>query len=205
MSDTILRTQNYYSGIDPEHYYKTASGTALDGKATRAKKHKDVYLSDLLNNPSCSVSFGVYRDTDDASAPKKMSNWGDVKSGTVISYNPVTNLLAVECSKKRPSRLSKLFKRTNKVRYVEPGSITVSSISRFCLLRRVTMPRSASSPKGAASSPKGASSPKSASSPKGASSPKSATRRAYTGTSTPRASLRGGSMRITRKKKQTGK
>ncbi len=200
MSDTILRTQNYYSGIDPEHYYKTDSGTALDGKATRAKKHKDVYLSDLLNNPRCSVSFGVYRDTDDASAPKKISNWGDVKSGTVISYNPATNLLAVECSKKRPSRLSKLFKRTNKVRYVEPESITVSSISRFCLLRRVTMPRGASSPKGA--SPKGAS-PKGAS-PKGA-SPKSATRRAYTSSSTPRASFRGGSMRITRKKKQTGK
>lgn len=200
MNDTILRTQNYYTGIDPGHYYKTSSGTVLDGKATRAKKHKDVYLSDLLNNASCSVSFGVFRDRDDVNAPKKISSWGDIKSGTVVSYNPETNLLAVECSKKRPSRLSRLFKRTNKIRYVEPDSIKVSSISRFCLLRRANISRSASSPKGAStpkdsSSPKGMSRSRSASSPKGVSTPKASFR----------ATPRGGSMRITRKNRQTGK
>jgi hypothetical protein len=153
MNDTILRTQNYYAAMDPEHYYKTTSGTALDGKETRAKKHKDVYLSDLLNNKDCFVSFSAYRDTDNASADVKITR--DFKSGIVRSYNPETNLLAIECVKKRPSRISTLFKRTNKMRYVEPGLITVSSVSRFCLLRRVGSQTSRASPKGA--SPKGAS------------------------------------------------
>jgi hypothetical protein len=124
MNDIILRTQNYYAAMDPEHYYKTSSGTALDGKATRAKKHKDVYLSDLLNNQNCFVSFSAYRDTDNASADVKIS----LKNGIVRSYNPETNLLAIECVKKRPSRISALFKRTNKMRYVEPELITVSSV-----------------------------------------------------------------------------
>lgn len=158
MNDIILRTQNYYAAMDPEHYYKTSSGTALDGKATRAKKHKDVYLSDLLNNQNCFVSFSAYRDTDNASADVKIS----LKNGIVRSYNPETNLLAIECVKKRPSRISALFKRTNKMRYVEPELITVSSVSRFCLLRRVGTQRVRSSP-----SPKGAS-PRARSSPKGA-------------------------------------
>jgi hypothetical protein len=153
MNDTVLRTQNYYAEIDPEHYYKTTSGTALDGKSTRAKKHKDVYLSDLLNNKDCFVSFSAYRETDNASADVKISGT-DFKSGIVRSYNPETNLLAIECVKKRPSRISTLFKRTNKMRYVEPGLITVSSVSRFCLLRRVGSQTSRASPKGA--SPKGA-------------------------------------------------
>lgn len=154
MNDPILRTQNYYAAIDPEHYYKTSSGTALDGKATRAKKHKDVYLSDLLNNKNCFVSFSAYRDTDNASADVKISGT-DFKTGIVRSYNPETNLLAIECVKKRPSRISTLFKRTNKMRYVEPGLITVSSVSRFCLLRRVGSQTSRASPKGV--SPKGVS------------------------------------------------
>ena len=171
MNETVLRTQNYYAAIDPEHYYKTTSGTALDGKETRAKKHKDVYLSDLLNNKDCFVSFSAYRDTDNASADVKITR--DFKSGIVRSYNPETNLLAIECVKKRPSRISTLFKRTNKMRYVEPGLITVSSVSRFCLLRRVGSQTSRASPKGA--SPKGVS-------PKGA-SPKGAT---------PRFSSKGG-------------
>ena len=155
MSDPILRTRNYYSRIDPGNYYITSDRTLLPPKATPATKHKDVYLSDLLNNPECSVTFGVYRDTDNRSALKKSST--DIKSGTVVSYNPVTNLVAVECVKKRPSRVSILFKRTNKVRYVEPDFITVSSISRDCGLRRVIP---------SASSPKGTSSPKSPKSPK---------------------------------------
>ena len=153
MNDTVLRTQNYYAAIDPEHYYKTTSGTALDGKSTRAKKHKDVYLSDLLNSKDCFVSFSAYRETDNASADVKISGT-DFKSGIVRSYNPETNLLAIECVKKRPSRISTLFKRTNKMRYVEPGLITVSSVSRFCVLRRVGSQTSRASPKGA--SPKGA-------------------------------------------------
>lgn len=161
MNEIILRTPNYYTGIDPHHYYKTSSGTALKVKASRAKAHKDVYLSDLLNNPECSVSFTVYRDADDKTAHAKTS-WTDVKNGIIRSYNPETNLLAIDCVKIRPSRLSTLFKRTNKIRYVEPEAITVSSIGRFCLLRRVS--RSASSPKGRSmSSLKG----RSTSSPKG--------------------------------------
>ncbi len=164
MSDTILRTRNYYSGIDQRHYYKSDGPDVipLNLKATRATKHKDVYLSDLLNNPDCSVSFGVYRDTDNPSAPMKISDWNDIKTGTVISYNPATNLLGIDCVKKRPSRVSRLFKRTNKVRYVEPDSITVSSISRDCWLRLVPERASRSSPKDT-SSPKETSSPKSAS------------------------------------------
>ena len=154
MSDTILRTRNYYSNIDPGNYYES-DGIPLKAKPTHATVHKDVYLSDLLNNPKCSVTFGAYRDTDNPSATKKISNWNDVKSGTVISYNPATNLLGIDCVKKRPSRVSRLFKRTNKVRYVEPESITVSSISRDCWLRLVPERASRSSPK--ASSPNSAS------------------------------------------------
>ena len=173
MSDPILRTRNYYYDIDPGNYYITSDRTLLP-KATIATKHKDVYLSDLLNNPKCSVTFGVYRDTDNPDAPKKYSGkTNDVKSGTVISYNPATNLLAVESSKNRPSRVSRLFKRTHKLRYVEPESIKVSSISRGCWLRRV--PNSASR-KASPKSPKGTSSPKSPKSPKRPKSPKGASR-----------------------------
>ena len=168
MNEIILRTQNYYTGIDPQHYYRSSRGVALEGEATRAKDFKDVYLSDLLNNPKCSVSFTVYRDADDKTALVKTSS-NDVKGGIIRSYNPETNLLAIDCVKKRPSRLSTLFRRTNKIRYVEPHAIKVSSIGRFCLLRRVS--RSASSPK-ARPSPKSRPSPRSASSPRPSSSPK---------------------------------
>ena len=201
-----MRTQNYYTGIDPGHYYKTSGGIRIPRKSTRATDYKDVYLSDLVNNENCSVSFSVYRETDNAGADVKIS-WTDVKNGIVKSYNPETGLLAVDCVKKRPSRLSAMLNRTNKRRYVAPESIIVSSVAGGCLLRRVVASRGASSPKGAsrsASSPKGASSPRSASrsasSPKGASSPRSAS--SPRGVSTPR---RGGRMRITRKKRQTGK
>ena len=98
---------------------------------------------------------------------------------SIMSYNPETNLLAIDCAKKRPNRLSTLFRRTNKVRYVEPNKITVSSIGRFCLLRRVS--RSASSPK-ARPSPKA----RSTSSPKARPSPKTRS------TSSPKAMFRGG-------------
>jgi hypothetical protein len=83
--DTILRTRNYYSGIDPEHYYRNSAGAYLEGKATRAKPYKDVYISDLLNNAKCTVSFSVYRDTDNRAAPIKNK---DMKLGIVRSYNP---------------------------------------------------------------------------------------------------------------------
>jgi len=140
MSNTILRTQNYYSGIDPNHYYRNSAGAYLEEKATRATTHKDVYLSDLLNNEKCQVTFSVYRDTDNKTAPVKRGQ----KSGIVRSYNPQTNLVAIDCIKKRPSRISTIFKRTNKMRYVEPEFITVSSISRSCALRRVKRASSAS-------------------------------------------------------------
>ena len=178
MNELILRTPNYYRGIDPQHYYRSSSGDAWEGKATRATDFTDVYLSDLLNNPKCSVSFNVYRDVDDKTAHAKTSST-DMKSGIVRSYNPETNLLAIDCAKKRPSRLSTLVRRTNKVRYVEPNKITVSSIGRFCLLRRVS--RSASSPK-ARPSPKA----RSTSSPKARPSPKTRS------TSSPKAMFRGG-------------
>ena len=161
MTDHILRTRNYYSNIDPGHYYITETKHLLPPKATRATQHKYVYLSDLLNNNQCSVTFGVYRDTDNLDAPKKSA---DIKSGTVVSYNPETKLLAINCVKKRPSRVSTFFKRTNKLRYVEPEFITVSSISRNCGLRPVT--QIMSSPKSTSrSSPKSTSrsSPKSTS------------------------------------------
>jgi len=133
---TILRTRNYYHPrIDPQHYYKTSDGSQLDGKSIRAEEFKNVYLSDLVDNEKCSVSFSVYRDTDDKTAAVKISQ--DSKNGIVRSYNPETNLLAVDSIKKHPSRLSTMFNKTNKMRYVEPSTITVSSISRFCLLRRV--------------------------------------------------------------------
>ena len=178
MNEIILRTPNYYRGIDPQHYYRSSSGDALEGKATRATDFKNVYLSDLLNNPKCSVSFTVYRDVDDKTAHVKTTPTG-MKSGIVMSYNPETNLLAIDCAKKRPNRLSTLFRRTNKVRYVEPNKITVSSIGRYCLLRRVS--RSASSPK-ARPSPKA----RSTSSPKARPSPKTRS------TSSPKAMFRGG-------------
>ena len=111
MSETILRTRNYYTGIDPGHYYRTSGGIRIPGKSTRATDYKDVYLSDLVNNENCSVSFSAYRDTDNAGADVKIS-WTDVKNGVVRSYNPETSLLAVDCVKKRPSRLSTMLNRT---------------------------------------------------------------------------------------------
>jgi hypothetical protein len=142
MSDTILRTQNYYSGIDPNDYYKNSPGAYLEEKSTRAMPYKDVYISDLLNNEQCAVSFNKYRDTDNKTAPVKSTI--QPKRGIVRSYNPETNLLATDCAKQRPSRISAMFKRTNKMRYVEPNSITVSSISRSCALRRVKRTSNAS-------------------------------------------------------------
>lgn len=142
MSDTILRTKNYYSGIDPNHYYKNSAGAYLEEKATRAMTHKDVYISDLINNEKCTVSFDYYRDTDNKTAPVKSGL--RPKHGIVRSYNPETNLLAIDSIKQHPSRISTMFKRTNKMRYVEPNSITVSSISRSCTLRHVKRTSSAS-------------------------------------------------------------
>ena len=161
MSDTILTTNNYYTKFDPQNYYRTSNGTTLAKQTIRAKDHTDVYLSDLLNNPKCSVSFNLYRDTNDKAAPVKTSD--DVKHGIVVSYTPETNLVAIDSAKKRPSRLSTLFKRTNKMRYVEPSHMTVSSISMNCLLRRVGTPRARSSP---GRSPKGTT-PRAKASPKG--------------------------------------
>lgn len=145
MADPILKTQNYYTGIDPQHYYRNSKDSGyLEMRSSRATTHKNVYLSDLLNNPKCTVSFNVYRDTDNKSAPVKTTN-NDSKNGIVVSYNPETNLVGVDCIKKRPSRISALFKRTNKLRYVEPEFIMVSSVSRFCLLRRAPATKRASS------------------------------------------------------------
>lgn len=152
MSDPIIRTRNYYSGIDPQHYYKNSAGDVLNIKAARATTYKDVHLSDLLNNETCGVTFWDYRDTDNKAAPVKSNI--DLRSGIVRSYNPETNLVAVDCIKKLPSKLSVLFKRTNKMRYVEPSSMMVASVSNACKLRRVSKRASRASPK-ARASPKG--------------------------------------------------
>ena len=126
-----------------------------------------MHISDLLNNETCDVTFWDYRDTDNKAAPVKSNI--DLRSGIVRSYNPETNLVAVDSVKKRPSRLSVLFKRTNKMRYVEPNSMTVSSVSNACKLRRVSKRASSASPKGKAS-PKGSATPKGRVSPKGSAS-----------------------------------
>ena len=133
--ETILRTRNYYNKIDQHDYYRLKDGTPFEEKATYATKHKDVYLSDLVDNERCTVSFSAYRDTDNKTAAVKIAQ--DVKGGNVRSYNPETNLLAIDCIKKRPSKLSAMFNLTHKMRYVEPSNIIVSSISRDCKLRRV--------------------------------------------------------------------
>ena len=89
MSDPILRTQNYYTRIDPQHYYKDSAGVQqLNNKSVRATKYRDVYLSDLLNNQTCGITFSLYRDTDNKAAPMKNNG---VKSGVARSYNPETN------------------------------------------------------------------------------------------------------------------
>lgn len=175
MSDTILTTNNYYTRFDPQNYYRTSSGTTLAKQTIRAKDHKDVYLSDLLNNPKCSVSFNLYRDTNDKAAPVKTSD--DVKQGIVVSYTPETNLVAIDSVKKRPSRLSTLFKRTNKMRYVEPSHMTVSSVSMNCLLRRVGTPRARASPKGTTPRPKGATPRPKGATPRASASPKGGKKR----------------------------
>ena len=194
MSDTILTTNNYYARFDPQNYYRTSSGTTLAKQTIRAKDHMNVYLSDLLNNPKCSVSFNLYRDTNDKAAPVKSSH--DVKQGIVVSYTPETNLVAIDSAKKRPSRLSTLFKRTNKMRYVEPSHMTVSSVSMNCLLRRVGTPRARASPKGATPRPKGATPRPKGATPRASASPKGATPRAS-------ASPKGGKKR-TRKHMRGG-
>ena len=184
MSDTILTTNNYYARFDPQNYYRTSSGTTLAKQTIRAKDHMNVYLSDLLNNPKCSVSFNLYRDTNDKAAPVKTSD--DVKQGIAVSYTPETNLVAIDSVKKRPSRLSTLFKRTNKMRYVEPSHMTVSSVSMSCLLRRVGTPRARASP---GRSPKGAT-PRARASPKGATPRASASPKG--GKKSTRKHMRGG-------------
>lgn len=155
--DIILRVKNYYYGkIDQRLYYKNECGDAIIRKAIQnTNKYKDVYLSDLLNNPECGVTIEKYRDKDDLNAPIKTSGWNDLKYGTVIGYNNVTNLVAVECIKKRPNRISVLFNRIKKIRYTDPINMNVL-LGRACLLKQTDL-----TPKTLQGSPKGTSSPKS--------------------------------------------
>lgn len=180
--DTILRVKNYYYGkIDPRLYYKNERGDVITRKAIQNRnQYRDVYLSDLLNNPECGVTIEKYRDKDDLNAPVKTSGWNDLKYGTVIGYNPVTNMVAVDCIKRRPSRISALFNRTKKIRYADPIHINVL-LGRACLLKPTDL-----TPKAPHGSPKGRSTPKGSKSPKG-STPK--------GSRSPRGTSKGGKTR----------
>ena len=137
-TETILKTANYYYKVsDPGHYYK-----GIDGERTKdpikkrvGTEYKNVYLSDLVDKKDCFVSFSGYRNTDDRDEPLKIST--DVKIGIVKSYNPVSGLVAVDCVKKNPSSVSVFVGRTNKIRYVEPSTMMVSSITSGCLLNPI--------------------------------------------------------------------
>lgn len=181
--DTILRVKNYYYGkIDPRLYYKNERGDVITRKAIRnTNQYRDVYLSDLLNNPECGVTIEKYRDKDDLNAPVKTSGWNDLKYGTVIGYNPVTNLVAVDCIKRRPSRISALFNRTKKVRYAEPININVL-LGRACLLKPTDL-----TPKALQGSPKGRSLSRGSKSPKG--------RSLSRGSKSPKGTSKGGKTR----------
>jgi len=112
-----------------KNYY---ANTIAPGTRVKGKLNIPVYLSDLQNNKKCYISFFYYRDRDNESAVKK-SRGGELKTGVVKSYNPETNLLAVESKKNHPT----IKKYNTKMRYVEPEDGTVSSVSRTCDLTSV--------------------------------------------------------------------
>jgi hypothetical protein len=109
-AEQIIFLQNYYRDIDPNDYYN-------DGKkykATKALPVRPVYVSDLIDQDDCQISFGRYRTKDDNSANLIKKD----RSGIIHGYNPETKLLEIRSIKKNP-----LIKRFNKkMRYVEPNN-----------------------------------------------------------------------------------
>jgi hypothetical protein len=106
--EQIIFLRNYYNGIDPHDYYK--DGIRL--KAAKALPIRPVYVSDLIDQDDCKISFGRYRNKDDNSANIINKD----RMGIIHGYNPETKLLEIQSGKKNP-----LIKRFNKkMRYVEP-------------------------------------------------------------------------------------
>jgi len=106
--NTIILTNNYYHDIDPQNYYNDG----IKRKPAKALPVRPVYVSDLIDQDDCEISFGRYRTKDNTSDNfiKKF------RSGIVQSYNPETNLLKIRSKKKNPF----LKKFDKKIRYVEP-------------------------------------------------------------------------------------
>ena len=134
-TDTILKVPNYYwrgdevRGADPQTYYIDRNGIS-----TRATEFKDIYLSDLVDNANCIVSFSAYRNVDNKSENPKITS---TKWGIVKTYNPATGLVAVDSMKENPSGLSHLLKNTKKIRFVDPEVMTVASISSHCKIKPI--------------------------------------------------------------------
>lgn len=110
--DTIIFTTNYYQGIDPHDYYKDGRS-----KAAKALPIRPAYVSDLIDQDDCEISFGRYRNKDDTSANLIVKP----RSGVVQGYNPETKMLKIRSIKKYPF----LKKFDKKIRYVEPEISTI--------------------------------------------------------------------------------
>jgi hypothetical protein len=106
--ETIVFLRNYYTDFDPNDYYK--DGKKL--KTTKALPLRPVYVSDLIDQEDCNISFGQYRNKDDQSANPIIKH----RSGIVQGFNPETKLLKIRSKKKKP--FLKTFDK--KIRYVEP-------------------------------------------------------------------------------------
>ncbi len=126
--EPIIFTRNYYHDIDPHDYYK-------DGrlKAAKALPYRPVYVSDLIDQDDCKISFGRYRNKDNNSANFIIKS----RTGKVQGYNPETKLLKIRSEKKNP--LVKKFDK--KIRYVEPEISTIDlslrgSEGRSCRLTK---------------------------------------------------------------------
>ncbi len=76
--------------------------------------YRPVYVSDLIDQDDCVISFGNYRNKDDVSANPVIKD----RSGIVQGYNPETKLLKTRSLKKNPF----LKKFDKKIRYIEPES-----------------------------------------------------------------------------------
>ena len=127
-TEQIIFLRNYYyPGIDLNDYYN-------DGKKYKPSKAlpvRPVYVSDLIDQDDCRISFGRYRNKDNNSANLIKKN----RTGIVHGYNPETKLLEIQSIKQNP-----LIKRFNKkMRYVEPNNslldLSVHGLEgRSCLL-----------------------------------------------------------------------
>jgi hypothetical protein len=109
-AEQIIFLRNYYRDIDPNDYYNDDK----KNKPTKALPVRPVYVSDLIDQDDCKISFGRYRTKDDNSANFINKD----RNGIIHGYNPETKLLEIRSIKKNP-----LIKRFNKkMRYVEPNN-----------------------------------------------------------------------------------